>query len=475
MPSDLPDSARLEWLWSEYEKQTAEAQQWAEEGLDIYPTPGLVMKTRLISAPTRPTPQFPPLTPEQVRSKMKFFVNLCSDAAIELPSMMQAPDGSEQLRVPISAGPVTLDVLKDGVTECLCCDIVLNPDSIAKATVERDFRQFISSFAIQKLEEKYKVKLADGDADIRWPKNLKYKGNTLAPRAQHIRRPKKAHLEEQKDGDEEDEKTREASVEERREAAKLARLEALRAAEERESGIQMSRSANRGGVGGLPAGEVFTSEEQAAKAAQVEPTLGGEAQLLQQQQQPPKKKIEVVSEERTKRSETAASAAASSSSAAAGESTAASPVPSHTISYLKSLSPEVSVPPSEWDIDLSSPPEAIRVAVVLPRVNKSSEEVEVIATNTGVEIVSRPEWAATHAYHLHMQFPFLLGEEATVCKFAKKTRTLTLEFPVVGKRDFEAEEAAAATAAEEAAEQERRNLVVVDWQDELRLTNSFIR
>lgn len=35
-----PDAARLEWLWSEYEKQMAEQKQYQDEGMDIYPTPG---------------------------------------------------------------------------------------------------------------------------------------------------------------------------------------------------------------------------------------------------------------------------------------------------------------------------------------------------------------------------------------------------------------------------------------------------
>lgn len=38
--AELPDSARLEWLWSEYEKQMEEVKHYQEEGMDIFPTPG---------------------------------------------------------------------------------------------------------------------------------------------------------------------------------------------------------------------------------------------------------------------------------------------------------------------------------------------------------------------------------------------------------------------------------------------------
>lgn len=43
---ELADSARLEWLWSEYERQIDEIKQYQEEGMDIYPTPGTYMHAR---------------------------------------------------------------------------------------------------------------------------------------------------------------------------------------------------------------------------------------------------------------------------------------------------------------------------------------------------------------------------------------------------------------------------------------------
>lgn len=38
--AELPDAARLEWLWGEYEKQMEQIKQQQEEGMDIYPTMG---------------------------------------------------------------------------------------------------------------------------------------------------------------------------------------------------------------------------------------------------------------------------------------------------------------------------------------------------------------------------------------------------------------------------------------------------
>ena len=46
-----PDAARLEWLWSEYEKQRDEAKQYQEEGMDIFPTPG--KQARVHALPSR--------------------------------------------------------------------------------------------------------------------------------------------------------------------------------------------------------------------------------------------------------------------------------------------------------------------------------------------------------------------------------------------------------------------------------------
>lgn len=344
---------------------------------------------------------------------MKLFVNLCSDPAIALPAMTLDAQGAEQLRVPISAGPVALDVEKDGATPCLVCDVVLNPDTVARAQREKDFRAFIAGFALQKLQEKYKCGLAVDD--IKFPK-MRYKGPT-PPAAQHIRRPKGAHIEPENPHGDDREQQSDERLEERRRAAQLARIEALRVLEERESGIVMgSSSGNRAATG-----DVFTSTE-AAQAAMAAEHSRSPLDRFAAAKEPAK--IEVLQDEPAPpRPQQAHAAPAASSAAAAAASTAATPVaavsaatavptaasapppssdpslPSHSICYLKGSGTEV--PASDWDLDLD-PPSAVRVQVLLPLVSRSSAELEVEITRLGVTIYSKPECADRHKYQLHV-------------------------------------------------------------------------
>lgn len=71
-----------------------------------------------------------------------------------------------------------------------------------------------------------------------------------------------------------------------------------------------------------------------------------------------------------------------------------------------------------------------------------------------------------------MLFPFLLDEERASCKFAKKTRTLTLTLPVTAKKPLPPDEELIideldATPAASAAP-------TVDWQAKLGLTNTVM-
>ena len=361
---------------------------------------------------------------------MKLFVNLCSDPAIALPAMMHDGQGGEQLRVPISAGPVVLDVEKDGVTPCLVCDVVLNPDTVARAGREKDFRAFISGFALQKLQEKYKCQLEV--EDIKFPK-MRFKGPT-PPAAQHIRRPKGAHIEPENPHADDPAQVSDERLEERRRAAQLARIEAVRALEERESGIVMGSSSGSGSH--ASAGDVFTSAE-AAEAAMAADQSRSPVDRFAASKEPAK--IEVLPDEpappraqqpHTTPDSSAAVAAASTAvtpvAAAAASAATAAPaapptavpapssdpsLPSHSICYLKHNSSGSSdssgggggtaVPASEWDLDLD-PPAAVQVQVCLPLVSKSSAELEVEITRLGVTLYSKPECADKHKYQLHV-------------------------------------------------------------------------
>lgn len=343
------------------------------------------------------------LTPSQEASKCKVFINICSDPSIELPSIIHDQQGGEQLRIPISVGPFNLDKEKDGETDCLTCDVVLNPDSITKASKEKEFRIFLSGFVLQKLEEKYKLRL-DGSS-LKFPK-MKYKGSTPAP--QHIRRPKGAHVETIRDEEEESKNgnTPEA-IEERRKAASLARIEALRALEERESGIQMSKSnAATASSSSAHDSEVFLSAEHAeAAAAAKQASLAFDSNPYGSSSKKKESKIEVLSTEDA----IATPASKPSADATSTVTTAVPPpppsssLPTYTLSYLKSLDSSIRVPPSEWDLDLALP-SIVLLTIDLPYVQAGAKEVDVeIETNGRIVLQTKQEWKEKHQYQLFVR------------------------------------------------------------------------
>jgi hypothetical protein len=525
-PNAPADAARLEWLWSEYEAQMAEQRAYAEQGMDIFPSPGMVLKTALLTPPARPSPQFPPLTPAQASARPKFFVNLCSDPALSLPKLEPDGQGGEHLRVPISAGPVTWGIEKDGETACLMTDLVLNPETVSRASSDKEFRDFIAQFALQKVEQKFACKLAT--EEVKWPK-MKYKG-TLPPKSQHIRRPKGAHIEPEDPhaaarsasaaGSDADSLPSEEALEERRRAAAAARIEALRAMEERESGIVMgksSSSANNSGTAGAGAtGAVFTTSEAAEAAAQAElAQTPAERRLaaVAAAAKPSAAKIEVLKDEPAAASSSSAaaaksSAAASSVSAKAGvpaaasssgapsaaasssSSSSSSSLPEHSIFYLKnSLGADaVAVPAAEWDLSSTDDgdadeeqlplPAGVRVLVVLPLLSRAgAAELEVVVTRDGlVSLASTAECVAQglHQYQLSMTFPFFLDDERAECKFSKKNRTLTLTLPVTGLKPLPDVEPAPVASAAAFASSAPQQQPAVDWKAKLGLTNTLM-
>jgi hypothetical protein len=74
-----------------------------------------------------------------------------------------------------------------------------------------------------------------------------------------------------------------------------------------------------------------------------------------------------------------------------------------------------------------------------------------------------------------MSFPYLIDEETSECKFAKKTHTMTLTLPVTGVRDLDSElEAAAVAEAAVAAALDATKAPIIDWQHRLALTNTIM-
>ncbi len=514
----VQDAARLEWLWSEYEQEQARMRAYEAEGMDIYPSAGFVVKTVLLSAPSRPSAQFPALTPAQVGAgKLKFFLNVCSDPSLALPSMEDDGQGGQRLRVPISAGPVLLDVEKDGSTPCLVCDVVLNPDTVVRASSDKDFRLFMCGFALGKIQDKHHCALQLEAGEIKFPK-MKFKG-ALPPKTQHIRRPKGAHIEpedahaeqrrrnaaaggggggggEAATGREDGVISDEEKIERMR-AAAAARTEALRQATERESGLTMSKGAAIASSGGA---NIFTSEQQAAAAAEAAPSVDPFSNSKPAPAAAAASKIEVLSDEPAAAPAAAASSPAAAASASVSASAGApaahvassSSLPDHQIWYLKPsaaaaddaagttaaaelLPPPVAVPASEWDIDLSPTlPEAIRVTVTLPLLSAKggAGELEVSIAAEAVSIASSEEFRDKHAYQLHMAFPFLIDADHSECKWSKKTRVLTLTLPVTGLREVpqvEDEAASASASASVAAA-----VPAKDWKMLLGLANTVM-
>ena len=242
-------SSAMDSMWSEYEQYLQAARAAQEAGIDIFPQPAFVVKVSLVndSRKGRATTVKRDLLEEDERAESesdKLFINVCTDACVDAPEIVKqssdvppstsapsaassstptaAPPGS--LRLPMSVGPLTPCTSRSG-SPSLSVDVVIHPSTLIQpldathsqaayqyavaqaaliqrhsgtappiltpdqqqAMAMRELRRTVATFALQRVEEKYQLRV-DAEAEVKFPKAA-YKGS-LPPPAQRIRRNK---------------------------------------------------------------------------------------------------------------------------------------------------------------------------------------------------------------------------------------------------------------------------------------------
>ena len=153
-----------------------EVSEVQQEGIDITPDPGFVLKTT------------------NTKSGSKVFINICTHPEIKdfSKKVQLMEDGTEQegISVPMSVGPPKPDQDAAG-KQCLVFDMIVNPHVIVDSKADKTgaFRHFLCQIAIQRVEGKYKTTL---DQRYKLPK-LKYKGERTS---QRVRKESKPTIEE---------------------------------------------------------------------------------------------------------------------------------------------------------------------------------------------------------------------------------------------------------------------------------------
>jgi len=175
----------------------------------------------------------------------KLFINVCTDACVDAPEIVKQPNDNAvlptaatsststpapatpppgSLRLPMSVGPLTPCTSRSGAPS-LSVDVVIHPSTLAQpldathsqaayqyavaqaaliqrqsgtappvltpaqqqAVAVREVRRTVAAFALQRVEEKYMLRV-EGESEMKFPKAA-YKGS-LPPPAQRIRRNK---------------------------------------------------------------------------------------------------------------------------------------------------------------------------------------------------------------------------------------------------------------------------------------------
>ena len=145
-----------------------------EDGIRIVPTPGFVLKT----TGTQKAPEGGGIREAGAGAPQKYFVNVCSAAAVGAPKPTKRLDNEgnevEGVSVPVSIGPPRGCADNKG-TASIVVDCVVNPTVLAECVNDETGaqRDFICQLALTYVEQKYKLTL---DRKYKLPR-MKYKGD----------------------------------------------------------------------------------------------------------------------------------------------------------------------------------------------------------------------------------------------------------------------------------------------------------
>ena len=244
-------SAAMDSMWSEYEQYLQAAKAAQEAAIDIFPQPAFVVKVSLVNnnrqgqTASRVKKDLLEDDERGDNDSDKLFINVCMDACVDAPSIVKQSNNTLQpstaiassdsspapatpppgsLRLPMSVGPLTPCTSRSG-SPSVCVDVVIHPSTLAppldaahsqaayqyavaqaalierqsgtappvltpaqqQAVAMRELKRTVAAFALQRIEEKYKLRI-NAEPEIKFPKAA-YKG-TLPPPVQRIRRNK---------------------------------------------------------------------------------------------------------------------------------------------------------------------------------------------------------------------------------------------------------------------------------------------
>lgn len=200
VPKELADAAAAglsdDQILKLLQQMTAQ-QQKEDDGLDIVPTPGFVIKTACTSYPPQSSKTaVGSRLPQGFAVNDKVFINVCSHEAVagfkKEKHLRDSGDGEDEgIRIPVAVGPVVPTADKAG-RPAVAVDIVVNPEVVADC--DRDgtgsFRHWLVQLALQYVERKHGLGVSQ---QYRLPK-LSYQGATVTK--QRIRKPKHVGISE---------------------------------------------------------------------------------------------------------------------------------------------------------------------------------------------------------------------------------------------------------------------------------------
>lgn len=409
----------FDFLWGEYEKQMDQTKKYQEQGMDIYPRPGVVMKSWVADTlNAKPANENNP-SGIVARRGQKVFINLCAhdligapEEVVELPEHMKKDgqelpnDGSTKLRMPLSCGPLRQCFDTNNNTG-LVIDVVFNPEPLSKFD-NREYRSMVAQFALANVAQKFGLGLTE---EVKFPK-MKYKrgideqthnGN---PPPQRIRKPPQTK-----------------KVQELHKKDPLQKIEEDNRRDRQEAFKQLEQ----------------TPQYQYMKH-----------QVEKQQKQLPE--------------EWQAPGGKPAPQAAPQEPDLPITIPDHKLFCL--------VDGQEVPYEASSPstviPTAIVVHILVPLVAKASElDLEISSVDLG--LVSLADHRSKHHYNFDLQLPYTVDDLTPKVRLRKKLKAIVITLQVMGPLLAEPERAPPSVDEEEDASEK-----VCDWRSELPLANKLI-